>query len=152
MTELTRPENFASFKCIKPEFAKGKRVISLARTDRLWAGMQYVKEGGENNLHSHNYMDGVYFVVKGRARFYGDNDVVIAEVGPNEGMVIARGFRYWFESCGDEALELLLVQCFDRALKTQEEVDDDRVDHVAKKKSQLDPTTYAETGTSKERR
>lgn len=151
MTKLTPNESFSKFQCIKPDFPKGKRVVSLARTDRLWAGIQYVKEGGENNLHSHSYMDGVYFVVKGRARFYDDKDV-IAEVGPNEGMVIARGFKYWFESCGDEALELLLVQCFDRVLKTQEEVDDDRVDHVAKMPSQLDPTMYAETGTSKERK
>jgi mannose-6-phosphate isomerase-like protein (cupin superfamily) len=112
--------------------------------------MQYVKEGGENNLHSHRFMDGVYFCVKGRARFYGENDVVIGEVGPDEGMVITRGYRYWFESCGDEALELLLVQCFDRPMKEQKEVDDDRVDHIQKKASQLDPATYGETGTSKE--
>jgi mannose-6-phosphate isomerase-like protein (cupin superfamily) len=151
MTEMTPQESFTSFKCIQPDFAKGKRVISLARTDRLWAGMQYVREGGENNLHSHNYMDGVYFVVKGRARFYGENDVVLGEVGANEGMVISRGLRYWFESCGEETLELLLVQCFDRSMGTQEEVDDDRVDHIAKKASQLDPTLYAETGMSTKR-
>ncbi len=145
MTKLTPTESMTPFKCVMPEFAKGKRVIGLARTDRLWAGMQYVKEGGENNLHSHNYMDGVYFVVKGRVRFYGDNDVVLGEAGPNEGFVISRGFRYWFESCGDEALQLLLVQCFDRPMKEQKEVDDDRVDHIAKKQSQLNPDTYAET-------
>jgi mannose-6-phosphate isomerase-like protein (cupin superfamily) len=151
MTEMTPPESFTSFKCVEPQFTKGKRVISLARTDRLWAGMQYVREGGENNLHSHSYMDGVYFVTKGRARFYGENDVVLGEVGANEGMVITRGYRYWFESCGDETLELLLVQCFDRTLKSQEEVDDDRIDHVVKKASQLDPELYAETGMSTKR-
>lgn len=148
MSQLTPPESMAAFKCIKPEFKKGKRVITLARTDRLWAGVQYVKEGGENNLHSHSYMDGVYFVIKGRVRFYGDNDVVLGEAGPNEGFVISRGFRYWFESCGDEALELLLVQCFDRAMASEKEVDDDRIDHVAKKELQLGGDTYAHTNSS----
>jgi mannose-6-phosphate isomerase-like protein (cupin superfamily) len=148
MSQITPVESMSRFACAMPEFPKGKRVITLGRTDRLWAGVQYVKEGGENNLHSHTYMDGVYFVIKGRVRFYGENDVVLGEAGPNEGFIISRGFRYWFESCGDEALELLLVQCFDRAMTKEKQIDDDRIDHVAKKASQTSGDTYVHSNSA----
>ena len=59
--------------------------------------------------------------------------------------MITRGFRYWFESCGDEELELLLVQCFDRSMRDEKEIDNDRIDHVAKRESQLSAETYAES-------
>jgi mannose-6-phosphate isomerase-like protein (cupin superfamily) len=140
MSKLTPPASAVKFKCVEPEFDKGKRVFTLALTDRLSAGVQYIKEGGENNLHSHNYMDGIYFVVKGRARFYGEGDAVIGEVGSNEGMLITRGFKYWFESIGDEALQLLLVHAFDRAMTSSKEIDSDRVDHNPKRASHLDGT------------
>lgn len=84
-------------------------------------------------------MDGVYYVVKGRAKFYGEGDVVIGDVGPNEGMLITRGFKYWFESTGDEALQILLVHAFDRSMNA-DQIDNDRVDHEAKRSSHVDGT------------
>jgi mannose-6-phosphate isomerase-like protein (cupin superfamily) len=149
MSTVTGPASAKVFKCIEPEFDKGKRVITLARTDRLWAGIQYVKEGGENNLHSHSHMDGIYFVIKGRAKFYGEGDVLIGDVGPNEGMLITRGYPYWFESVGEEALELLLVDAFDRSMSDPKTVDADRVDHQSRKAVQLSGTHVEEDATAR---
>ena len=91
----------------------GKYVVRLARTDRMLANVQVLKHGGENNLHSHPHLDGLWMVLKGRVRFYGEGDVVIAELGEREGVLIPRHYKYWFEAVGDEVLELLQVEAAD---------------------------------------
>jgi mannose-6-phosphate isomerase-like protein (cupin superfamily) len=87
----------------------GKVHSFLARSDILSCGVQLVTEGGETNLHAHEGNDGLWFVLSGRARFYGEGDKVIAEVGKYEGMLIPRGYPYWFEKAGDEPLEIMRV-------------------------------------------
>jgi mannose-6-phosphate isomerase-like protein (cupin superfamily) len=87
----------------------GKVHSFLVRSDILSAGVQLVTEGGETNLHAHGGNDGFWFVLSGRARFYGEGDAVIAEVGKHEGILIPRGFPYWFEKAGDEPLEIMRV-------------------------------------------
>ena len=37
----------------------------------------------------------------------------------HEGIVTPRNAEYWFESCGDEDLELLQVVAFDRDVKNE---------------------------------
>ncbi len=49
---------------------------------------------------------------KGRVKFYGPEDVLIGEFGPNEGTFTPAYSRYWFENIGDEDLELLQVSAF----------------------------------------
>lgn len=90
------------FKYKKPgdDQAFGKHVTRLARTDRMIANLQVLREGGENNLHSHSHLDGFWMVLGGRARFYGDKNVLIADLGPMEGVLIPRNFKYWFEAVG----------------------------------------------------
>jgi mannose-6-phosphate isomerase-like protein (cupin superfamily) len=87
----------------------GKVHSFLCRSDILSAGIQLVTDGGETNLHAHGGNDGFWFVLSGRARFYGEGDVVIADVGKHEGILIPRGFPYWFEKAGDEPLEIMRV-------------------------------------------
>jgi len=94
----------------------GKFVVRLARTDRMLANVQVLRSGGETNLHAHHHLDGFWMVLGGRARFYGEGDAVVAELGPMEGVLIPRHFKYWFESVGDEVLEILQVECADLAL------------------------------------
>jgi mannose-6-phosphate isomerase-like protein (cupin superfamily) len=118
-----------TFQYLRPELRRGKAALPLVRTDLLLAMVQVAAEGGENNLHSHAHMDGFWFVLRGAARFYGEGDVVVAELGAHEGILIPRGFSYWFESAGDEPLELLQVEAFDRALSA-DEVMADRIDHA----------------------
>jgi mannose-6-phosphate isomerase-like protein (cupin superfamily) len=115
------------FRYRKPEFERGKQVVLLACTDRLLVNVQVLKEGGENNLHKHPHLDGLWMVLKGRVRFYGENDVLIGDYGPYEGVLIPRGSLYWFESSGDEDLELLQVEAFSRSIPNLKDVIADRV-------------------------
>jgi mannose-6-phosphate isomerase-like protein (cupin superfamily) len=81
-------------------------------------------------LHSHQHLDGFWLVLSGRARFYTTDDVLLRECGPFEGMLIPRGFPYWFENVGDEELEMLQVEASDTILGGPNH---DRVDHTPKK-------------------
>ena len=112
-----------------------KHLVRLARTDRQFSAVQIVKEGGENNLHSHAHMDGFWFVLGGRVRFYGGEDnVVIAELGKHEGILVPRGYPYWFESAGDEDLELLQIESADIPILSNEQL-------MADRKNYTQPTT-----------
>lgn len=94
----------------------GKSFYPLARSDILTAGIQTLTEGGENRLHAHKYVDGFWFVLKGRVRFYDNNDDWI-EVGPSEGVLIPRMVEYWFKKVSDEDVELLQVEASDHPTK-----------------------------------
>jgi mannose-6-phosphate isomerase-like protein (cupin superfamily) len=107
-----------------------KAVKMLARTDRAFFAVQVVREGGENNLHSHKHVDGFWFVLSGRARFYTTDDELLGEFGPLEGVLVPRGYPYWFESCGADELEILQFEASDIAFGQPNE---DRVDHAPQK-------------------
>lgn len=111
------PQKFAY--CKPAGQTSGKGIVSLCQTDIIRGAVQVVREGGDNNLHSHTGMDGFWMVLSGRVRFYGPGDEVLGEFGRHEGIVMPRGAQYWFESCGDEELELLQVVAFDRDVKNE---------------------------------
>jgi mannose-6-phosphate isomerase-like protein (cupin superfamily) len=106
------------FRYHRPDQLKTKRGIApLVRSDILFSAVQIIREGGENSLHSHAAMDGFWFVLRGRARFYGAGDTLIGEICQNEGVFVPRNVPYWFESVGDELLELLQVEAIDKTVK-----------------------------------
>lgn len=120
----------------------GKGVIRLVQSDILFGNVQVISEGGDNNLHSHAGMDGFWFVLSGRARFYGPtNASIIAEVGPKEGVFIPRNFPYWFEKVGDETLEILQIEAIDRSVRNE------RVDYGAVKAASTQATIFDMNGT-----
>lgn len=125
MTELAR--SAVSFGYKKLTGPQNKQVALLGRTDHLLAMVQVVKEGGENNLHMHPHTDGIWMVLRGRARFYGEDNVVLGEYGEHEGVVLPRGTKYWFEKIGDVDLEILAMQAFDTPLTEIKAIQDDRV-------------------------
>ena len=98
------------------ELDKPKGIARLCRSDIIYSSVQILNEGGENNLHAHSAQDGVWIVLKGRARFYGKDDALLAELGPLQGIHIPRGFYYWFEKIGDEPLEILQVEAIDKTI------------------------------------
>jgi mannose-6-phosphate isomerase-like protein (cupin superfamily) len=107
-------------KYVKPDGGdySGKAVVRLVQSDIFMGNVQVLSEGGDTNLHSHAGMDGFWFVLQGRARFYGPTqNEVIAELGQHEGVFIPRNFRYWFEKIGDEKLEILQVAAIDRTVR-----------------------------------
>ena len=102
------------------ESFSGKGVIRLVQSDILFGNVQVISDGGDNNLHAHAGMDGFWFVLSGRARFYGPTqEAVVAEVGPKEGVFIPRNFPYWFEKIGDEDLEILQIEAIDRSVRNE---------------------------------
>ncbi len=115
------------FRYTRPEVPDGplvgKFVVRLARTDRMLANVQVLKNGGETNLHTHHHLDGFWMVLKGQARFYGEGDEVIAELKAMEGVLIPRHFKYWFESVGDEVLEILQIESSDIPLPLGQPID-----------------------------
>lgn len=102
-----------TFSYKKPtEFTRKKMSMRLAQTDLVRASVQVIKEGGENNLHYHDKVDGMFTVLNGRVRFYGPENKVLGEFGKYEGLIIPKNARYWFESVGTEEAEVMLVQGF----------------------------------------
>jgi len=101
------------FSYQRPENDRAKNLTVLCKTEMLSADMQLVREGGENKLHSHTASDGFFMVLQGNVKFYGEGDVLVAELGPHEGAVMPHGFKYWFESSGTETLQLLHVAAKD---------------------------------------
>ena len=121
--------SYQVFKYEKPsDMPGGKAIVQLAGSDIIRGRVQVVREGGENNLHSHRGMDGFWMVLAGRVRFYGSGDVIIGEFGKHEGILIPRGEQYWFESASDnEELEILQMAAFEKGTKVE------RVDAEAQK-------------------
>ena len=119
LEEAGEPGREASvFRYRRPAELKSRKGIApLARSDILFSAVQVIREGGENSLHSHSAMDGFWFVLRGRARFYGAGDKLIGEIGQHEGVFVPRNVPYWFESVGDELLELLQVEAIDKTVK-----------------------------------
>ena len=104
---------------VPEKLEKGKGIVRLARSDLCYATVQVLQSGGENNLHAHPAQDGIWIVLKGRVKFYGKDNVELAELGPMEGIHIPRGYYYWFESASPEMLEILQMESIDHSVKNE---------------------------------
>jgi mannose-6-phosphate isomerase-like protein (cupin superfamily) len=123
------------FKYQTPEFEGVKKSMVVCSSDLMKVMVQVVKDGGENNLHSHTGDDAFWYVMSGAVKFYGEGDEVIGEFNKGEGILIPRGFKYWFESSSSEPLEILRVTAKDQKVENQ------RVDHSAQKQWMADQNT-----------
>lgn len=85
-----------------------KVIVDIAKSDLIAASVHVVRGGGETNLHAHNGEDSLWFVIGGRVAFYDENNAR-TELGKSEGIFFPSGTKYWFESVGDEPLEILRV-------------------------------------------
>ncbi|MBX9759282.1 MAG: cupin domain-containing protein [Beijerinckiaceae bacterium] len=111
---------YQTFSYKKPDnLRRGKGIVELAKSTLIRGRVQIIGEGGENNLHSHKGMDGFWMVLSGKVKFYGPGDVLIAEFGKHEGILIPAGSEYWFEASGDEPLEILQMAGFDTNVKLE---------------------------------
>jgi mannose-6-phosphate isomerase-like protein (cupin superfamily) len=124
------------FKYQTPQFDGVKKTLQVCNSDLMKVQVQVVKDGGENNLHSHTGDDAFWYVMSGAVKFYGEGDEVIGEFNKGEGILIPRGFKYWFESSSSEPLEILRVTAKDQKVENQ------RVDHSAKKQWMVDQNTF----------
>ena len=124
------------FKYQTPQFDGVKKTLQVCNSDLMKVQVQVVKDGGENNLHSHTGDDAFWYVMSGAVKFYGEGDEVIGEFNKGEGILIPRGFKYWFESSSSEPLEILRVTAKDQKVENQ------RVDHSAQKQGMVDQNTF----------
>jgi len=82
----------------------------MAMTDNVVSTVQIFEKGVHNNLHTHLTEDGYWLVLGGRARFHGEGETIIAELGKLEGVLLPAGTKYWFEGISDdEPLQILRV-------------------------------------------
>jgi mannose-6-phosphate isomerase-like protein (cupin superfamily) len=107
------------FKYQRPEFEGVKKSTLVCSSDLMRVHVQVVKSGGENNLHTHPGEDAFWYVLNGAVRFYGEGDQVIGVYNKGEGILIPRGFKYWFESASDEPLEVIRVGARDQTKKLE---------------------------------
>jgi mannose-6-phosphate isomerase-like protein (cupin superfamily) len=107
------------FKYQKPEFDGVKKSLMMCNSDLMRVHVQVVKSGGENNLHTHTGEDAFWLVLGGSVRFYGEGEKVIGELKKHEGILIPRGFKYWFESASDEPLEIIRVAARDQNVENK---------------------------------
>jgi mannose-6-phosphate isomerase-like protein (cupin superfamily) len=109
---LAAESNIEQFSFENPDIdlPDGQKLhVRLAGTDSCRASIQVLKKGGDNNLHYHPNMDLIYMVLKGKIRFYGPDDAVIGDYGPNQGLLLPENTRYWFKSLGEEEAWLLQI-------------------------------------------
>jgi mannose-6-phosphate isomerase-like protein (cupin superfamily) len=111
---------FAYEKPNLDEIARKRHTVWLGTTDRLFATIQAHREGGEVKLHAHTHLDGFWFVLAGRVRFYCDETSVCADLGARQGVIIPRGEKYWFEAYGPEELEIFQIECSDKSMSKDE--------------------------------
>jgi mannose-6-phosphate isomerase-like protein (cupin superfamily) len=121
-----------------------KQIANVVRGDLVRLNVQIVKEGGENNLHYHTGGDTVWLVLKGGARFYGVGDKLLGELGPQGGILLPGGARYWFDKVGAEDLEILQIVCKEsRAAQTQRINLDQHKDWMREERLQVYDNTAA---------
>ena len=87
----------------------GTISFPMYTSDGLISTVQIFPKGTGNSLHSHAAQDGYWLVLAGRAKFFAEGGVLLADLGKYEGTFVPHGTRYWFECGGDEPLEILRV-------------------------------------------
>jgi mannose-6-phosphate isomerase-like protein (cupin superfamily) len=124
------------FRHQTPKFEGVKKTWQVCNSDLMKVQVQVVKSGGENNLHTHTGEDAFWYVITGAVKFYGEGDKLIGEYQKGEGILIPRGYKYWFESASPEPLEILRVTAKDQS------IDNQRVDLSPKKQWMIDQNTF----------
>jgi mannose-6-phosphate isomerase-like protein (cupin superfamily) len=99
-----------------------KDIVDIWKTELLGTQVQVVRNGGETNLHAHNGVDSMWFVIGGEAAFYDEDDNKFV-LGVHEMITLPSGTKYWFESVGSEPLEVLHITANDpRVVPTRTDV------------------------------
>jgi mannose-6-phosphate isomerase-like protein (cupin superfamily) len=130
------PQDAKEFRYRTPEFDGVKKSMLVCSSDLMKVMVQIVKDGGENNLHTHTGDDAFWYVINGAVKFYGEGDKLIGEYKKGEGILVPRGFKYWFESSANEPLEILRVTAKDQ------NVENKRVDLSPQKQWMIEQNTF----------
>ncbi|HZT07234.1 MAG TPA: cupin domain-containing protein [Chloroflexota bacterium] len=82
---------------------------AVARSPMMTVLVHRWESGGEVQLHTHPFQDATWTVLQGRVKFYGENDEVLGDLGPHQGIFIPGGTYYWFENTSDVELVMTRV-------------------------------------------
>lgn len=130
------PQDAKEFRHQTPDFEGVKKTWQVCNSDLMKVQVQVVKNGGENNLHTHTGEDAFWYVISGAVKFYGEGDTLVGEYKKGEGVLIPRGYKYWFESASSAPLEILRVTAKDQS------IDNKRVDLSPKKDWMIEQNTF----------
>jgi mannose-6-phosphate isomerase-like protein (cupin superfamily) len=130
------PQEAKEFRHQTPEFEGVKKTWQVCNSDLMKVQVQVVKNGGENNLHTHTGEDAFWYVISGAVKFYGEGDKLVGEYKKGEGILVPRGYKYWFESASPEPLEILRVTAKDQ------NIDNKRVDLSPQKDWMIQQNTF----------
>jgi mannose-6-phosphate isomerase-like protein (cupin superfamily) len=124
------------FRYQTPDFEGVKKTLQVCNSDLMKVQVQVVKNGGENNLHTHTGEDAFWYVISGAVKFYGEGDKLVGEYKKGEGILVPRGYKYWFESASTEPLEVLRVTAKDQ------NIDNKRVDLSPQKQWMIEKNVF----------
>ena len=130
------PQEAKEFRHQTPEFEGVKKTWQVCNSDLMKVQVQVVKNGGENNLHTHTGEDAFWYVISGAVKFYGEGDKLVGEYKKGEGILVPRGYKYWFESASQEPLEIL------RVTAKEQNIDNKRVDLSPQKDWMVQQNTF----------
>jgi mannose-6-phosphate isomerase-like protein (cupin superfamily) len=130
------PQEAKEFRHQTPEFEGVKKTWQVCNSDLMKVQVQVVKSGGENNLHTHTGEDAFWYVISGAVKFYGEGDTLVGEYKKGEGILVPRGYKYWFESASPEPLEILRVTAKDQ------NIDNKRLDLSPQKDWMVQQNTF----------
>ena len=97
--------------------------------------VQVVKNGGENNLHTHTGEDAFWYVISGAVKFYGEGDKLVGEYKKGEGLLVRAAISTGLK-CSPEPLEVLRVTAKDQ------NIDNKRVDLSPQKQWMVEQNTF----------
>ena len=118
-----------AIKVVKPpenDRGEPRDVKVQLRTPQIAVLTQWVRQGGEDNLHYHTNGDTFWMVLKGRVRFYGPGDKGIGDLKEMDGICLPGGSRYWFETTGDVPLEILHITAVENAKTKDQRINVDK--------------------------
>ena len=110
--DLSRQHMAKVVRYEKPQKERDRQIVSFARTDSMMVFMQVLLRAGESRLHAHPNTDSFWWVVRGKVAFFTTDHAPLAELGPEEGVLLPRDYPYYFRAIGDEDLEILQIESF----------------------------------------
>lgn len=81
--------------------------VTLINSKLVKLMVRIIRESSEPQLRYHTNSETIWMVMRGRARFYGVGDKLLADLGPQQGILLPGGSRYRFERVGAGELELM---------------------------------------------
>jgi mannose-6-phosphate isomerase-like protein (cupin superfamily) len=101
-----RTPSFFHARAQLPEQGRTNQV--LGATPLMNVVLKTYASGGENELHAHTNEDHMFFILQGRAMFFGPNEEQ-RELARNDCVLIPHGSYYWFRAVEGEPLVMLRI-------------------------------------------